>query len=279
MKRGIETLETLGGNTNNPQSLTSKKQCTQKMHWCFTWNNYVQADIETLETLFKHLCHKYCFQEETGKEGTPHLQGVISLKKAARWTEFGLPKNIHWEKCESLTKAYLYCSKEDTRTGNIYTLNYSVPEPLELITPDMFFWWQNEIIDIISTKPSTRTVHWYWSEKGEQGKSQFCKYLIAKYNAIFFDEGKKGDIMHLINEEDMSTKRRIVAINIPRPNGNNTSYKSIEAIKDGMIYSGKFKGGYKLFNSPHLFVFCNFEPQYEQLSQDRWHVVQIDKEI
>lgn len=149
----LETLEISEGNTNIPPK---SKQCTQLMHWCFTWNNYVPADIETLETLFKFICHKYCFQEETGENGTKHLQGVISLKKKMRWTEFGLPKQIHWEKCKCLTAAYKYCSKDDTRTGNVYTLNYKLPFKQSL---SKLFDWEEEIIKLMNSEPDDRNIY------------------------------------------------------------------------------------------------------------------------
>ena len=44
-----------------------------------------------------------------------------------------------------------------------------------------------------------------------------------------------------------------------------------------MIYSPKYEGGYKLFNSPHIIVFANMAPQYERLSKDRWKVRNIDE--
>jgi len=270
MKEEIEPIEILGGNTKIPP----KSQSTQCIHWCFTFNNYIEEDIETIETLFKHLAFKYCFQEETGENGTKHLQGVVSLKKKMRWTEFGLSKTIHWEKVKSLTQAYLYCCKNDTRTGRIFNMNYKIPKPLKLINPKDFYEWEHEIIDIISREPDERKVYWYWSEEGNMGKSSFAKYLVAKHDAIFFEEGKKADIMKLVFDADMDQKDTIV-VDIPRDNGNNVSYKSIESIKNGMIYSSKYEGGYKLFNSPHLIIFCNSPPDEHRLSKDRWVIKQI----
>lgn len=269
----LETIESELGNTNSPAPTKQPNQC---MHWCFTWNNYRKEDIETLETLFKHLCHKYCFQEETGEEGTPHLQGVISLKKRARWSEFGLPRQIHWEKCQHVTASYIYCSKFETRTGQVFAYNYDVPKTLKLITPT--FWWQIEILNLIQTEPDDRKVYWYWSKAGSVGKSSFAKYLVARHNCLFFEEGRKADIMKLIFDAPESRLEKII-IDVPRDNGSNVSYKSIEAIKNGMIYSSKYEGGYKLFNSPHLIVFANEPPQVERLSYDRWVIKRIDYDL
>lgn len=268
----METLETLGGNTKTPKV----KRPNQLMNWCFTWNNYPEGSVERLETIFKDLCSSYAFQEEIGeKEGTPHLQGVICLKKAGRFTEFTLSKAIHWEGCKCVPAAFKYATKEDTRKPGTrpYVLNYKVPTPLKLITPDK--WWQKEILATLKQTPDDRTVHWYWSSKGGVGKSSFTKYCVIKEQCLFFEEGKKADIMNLIfNAPDDRLER--IMIDVPRDNGNNVSYKSIEAIKNGLIYSPKYEGGYKYFNSPHIFVFANLPPDECRLSADRWHIVCID---
>lgn len=271
----LEILEMEGGNTKTPSIKQEKKQSNQLLSWFFTWNNYEIADIEILETFFNELCFKYCFQQETGENGTPHLQGIITLKKRARWSEFGLPKEIHWEKPQHVTKSYEYCSKIETRTGKVFCKNYTpLYGNIDLITPNKK--WQLKILDIIHEKPDIRKVYWFWSEKGGVGKSQFCKYLLVKHHCVFIDEGKKGDIMHCIMVSDMNNKN-IVIFDVPRDNGNKVSYKSIESIKNGMIFSSKYESGYKIFNSPHLIVFANCEPEYSSLSEDRWVVENIDE--
>lgn len=289
MSEQIETIETVGGNTNFPHLLQSKskstknkaedkpKQPNQLMHWCFTWNNYPVEAIERLETLLPDICKSFCFQEEVGDEtGTPHLQGVISLKKAMRWTEFSPCSAIHWEKCVSVPASYKYCSKPETRKSGTkpHCLNYSVPKELKLITPSKP--WQIEILELLKTEPDDRTVHWYWSQAGGIGKSSFAKYLVIKENCLFFEEGKKADIMNLIFTAPDDRLEKIV-IDIPRDNGNAVSYKSIESIKNGLIYSSKYEGGYKYFNSPHIIVFANKPPDEARLSADRWHIVNIDE--
>jgi hypothetical protein len=255
-----------------------KKQSTQLMNWFFTFNNYTLADIEILETFFKQLCFKYCFQQEIAPStGTPHLQGIISLKKRARWSEFGLPKKISWFKPRNVTHCYLYCSdirKRDPE-GKVFYMNFTPKTGnLKLINPTK--WWQIEILNIITEEPDERKVYWYWSNKGGIGKSQFCKYLLVKNDCVFIDEGKKADIMHCVMSHNMDLKN-IVIFDVPRDNGNKVSYKSIESIKNGMIFSSKYESGYKIFNSPHLFVFANVEPDYSCLSDDRWVVKNIDE--
>lgn len=271
----LETLEILGGNTINPP-ISNKKQCNQLLHWFFTWNNYEKKDIETLETFFKTYCNKYCFQEETGENGTPHLQGVISLKKRERWTAFGLPKAIHWEKVAHLTKAYEYCSKTETRTGNIYALNYKITKPIKIITN--LYDWQKKIEKIYLEEPDDRRVYWFYDESGNIGKTAFIKYMVVTYKCLFCSGGKYQDIMNLVFNQNMDDCKAVL-FNIPRANKGHISYASLEAIKDGIICNTKYETGVKVFNPPHLFVFANFPPENtDELSLDRWNIINLEQQ-
>ena len=280
MSDQIETNRDEGGNTINPPQSKKPIQSVQSKHLCFTFNNYDRDEIIILQKVFSELCFMYAFQEETGPgteecpNGTPHLQGVISLHKRARWSEFGLSKKIHWEKTIDVKASYLYCTKISTRTGEIFLKNYTVPKVLQLCIPDKP--WQLEILDLIKSTPDNRKVYWYWSVAGGLGKSQFCKYLLAKHNCVFIDEGKKGDIMNCVYNQDMDRDNVIVVFDVPRENGNKVSYKSIESIKNGMIFNSKYETGYKLFNSPHVVVFANEPPDKKCLSTDRWVIKQLD---
>ena len=139
-------------------------------HWCFTFNNY--KDLPSFVD-FCSTCSKidsYIFQEETGESGTPHLQGYLKFEPKQRpMTIFKLYPTIHWEKCRSPADAIKYCTKSDTRTGNIYNKKIPIPKPLKLIKN--LYEWQTKIIDIIKTEPDDRTIHWIWETKGNRGKS------------------------------------------------------------------------------------------------------------
>lgn len=272
MEETLETIETTGGNTKKPQSSSQPNQC---MHWCFTWNKYNLSDIETLETLFKHICHKYCFQEETGANGTPHLQGVISLKKKSRWTEFGLPKEIHWEKCQHLTKAYLYCSKKETRTGGVFAFNYELPYTIEL--PSLYKW-EKDLLEILVKEPDDRTLYWIHEPNGCAGKTTFQKYVFTHFDGCVVLSGKGADMKNgIVNFVKNSGKTpRIVLINIPMSvDMSYVSYTGIEEIKDMFFFSGKYEGGMVCGKNPHVVIFSNREPDYNECAKDRWKVRNI----
>lgn len=271
----LEILETEeGGNTILPSS-SSKIQSCQHLHHTFTWNNYPIEAIETLLALFNHISYDYVFQEEKGESGTPHLQGVVSLKKRMRWSEFGLPKDIHWEKVKHLPLCYEYCSRASKRFGNCWSLKYPIPLKLKILHESDFYQWQIDTIDYIKTEPDDRTIWWLWSAKGGIGKSSFCKYLVYTFNAILCGKGQYSDIINIMFKANMD-KTNVVVFDLPRNNGNKISYSALEAIKNGLIVNTKYETGSKLFNSPHIIVFSNMAPCVDAMSGDRWVIKCLD---
>jgi len=272
----LETLETLEIVGSGNRKGSSPKQSIQLMRHFFTYNNYKEGDIEILETTLRNFEHikKYVFQKEIcPKTGTPHLQGGIWLKQKSRWEEFKLPFQMWFKKMDNEKATAKYCQKSETSEPGSTPYIFGFPKPLKLITPNKD--WQIEILELLNTEPDDRLVHWFWSSEGGIGKSAFCKFLAATKNIVFIDEGKKADIMYSIMEANMD-ECNIVLFDIPRDNGNKISYKSIESIKNGMVFSSKYESGQKLFNSPHVICFANVPPEESKLSHDRWVVKNID---
>lgn len=97
---------------------TKPRPTTRSRQWTFTLNNYKKEDIKN----FCMLNAEYVFQEETGEQGTPHLQGVVIFKNARTLSSMKrLEGRTHWEVCRDKSASIVYCSKDDTRTGQIYT--------------------------------------------------------------------------------------------------------------------------------------------------------------
>jgi len=262
---------------NSSNSSTEKsgntKQISPSLHWCFTLNNYNEDDINTLCS--SDSSKKYIFQEETGENGTPHLQGYIEFVTKIRPKSVFKNDKIHWEKTRDVKASIIYCSKDETRTGRIFNKNINIPKPLKVIT--QLYPWQKEVEKIYNTEPDDRTIHWYWEPEGNVGKTAFIKYLLTKYGALYCSGGKLADIMNLVFNSDME-QTNAVLFNIPRCHKGHISYAALENIKDGLVCNTKYETGFKVFNSPHIFVFANFPPDdTEQLSQDRWNIVRIEK--
>lgn len=255
------------GNTGTSSTTQKQKQTTRKTFYALTFYEY-EDKIDAIQKRMQEIGKKGIYGYETcPTTNKKHLQGFIALKKPMRITELKLPCNPHCEPCIASEEANTrYCKKD----GNYWSFGF--PKPLKLITPDKD--WQIKILNIIAEEPDDRKVYWFWSQEGGIGKSQFCKYLLAQNKCVFIDEGKKADIMFCMMESNMDEKN-VVIFDVPRDNGNSVSYKSIESIKNGMIFSPKYESGYKLFNSPHVIVFANQPPITEKLSSDRWIIEEI----
>lgn len=272
-KSNRDSRDLIEGNT--------KPQSNQLNKWCFTWNHYEVEKIKTLETTFLEFCKKGLFQSEVGeKEKIPHLQGAIWLKEglSMRWTEFNLPKTIHWEKMIDEKRSLAYCQKlgPDGWDGK-FRWQYKIPKPIKII--EILREWQTDCEKYCLREPDGQTIRWYWEKIGGVGKSAFCKYMVVKHNAIVIQGGKLADIMNIIYNTDMSCVDCIL-IDIPRCHKNSVSYAAIECILNGMITNTKYETGCKIFNPPNIVVFSNFAPilSEETLSTRRWEIMNLGVE-
>ena len=69
---------------------------------------------------FKDNAKKYVFQEED--EGTKHLQGFVEFKNQKSFQTLKGIFPIHWEKTKSVIGSQNYCSREDKRKGQIWSV-------------------------------------------------------------------------------------------------------------------------------------------------------------
>ena len=225
-------------------------QQSASKYWCFTWNNPPYAKCALFD-LFESKGIKAIIADEVGESGTPHFQGYIECPKRVRWSSFGLPKEIHWEKRRGTQMDNIkYCSKD----GNfIAHPDLRPPREVKLITPDR--WWQKRILEIISQEPDDRTIWWFWEPFGGIGKTAFTKYLVLKHGATLLG-GKAADMQYAIAKAYQETGRtpEIVVMNFPRCMEGRVSWQGLESIKDMLFHSGKYEGGMIAGNCPHVIV-------------------------
>jgi len=253
------------GNTRSTTRIPSSK------YWVFTLNNPTLDEFDILKKEICLLCLDYRVQEEIGACGTPHLQGFIQGKKPMRPIESFSCKRMHWEKARTPALARAYCTKSDTATGK-YIMDTA--DTVELIEPK---GWMIEVLSILSKKPDYRTIHWYWDEHGNTGKSAFTKYLCHTLDALCVS-GKSGDCKYAVIKyhEDKKRYPRIIIFDVPRTNLDYINYEAIESIKNGCFFSGKYESGQVIMNCPHVLIFANMRPNTNKLSKDRWNIVDID---
>lgn len=261
----LETSKDLGEGNDNPPP-NNKKQSIQRVYFCTAIFN---MELETIKSILIPLCHKIiCGKEVCPTTQNIHYQTFIHLKKKMRATELGKLIKAKWIACKGDEEQNIkYCSKD----GAIW--KYGFPPPIEVI--EKLPEWTEPIMQVIQGKPDYRKVYWYWSEGGNMYKSAVVKYMVLKHNAIPAVSGKYSDIINLIFNSDLNNKN-IIVFDLPRNHGNNVSYSAIESIKNGLVVNTKYETGYKVFNTPHIFVFANAYPDTEKLSEDRWVITKID---
>lgn len=256
--------------------------CPKGRNWFITWNNHTENSIKEL-TAMAHLT-KYAIQEETGKDGTKHLQGVLCFtsEKSFKFMKEKLP-HCHLELCRNIGAAKNYCTKIETRTGKQWVKgfkSYKVNEGIQVIDPldgKELYKWQKAVIKTIKGEPHDRTIYWIWSEMGKTGKTSLCKHLVLKHKAIVLG-GKFGDahyaIAKMVNEQKKNPTT--IVFDIPRSQGNKISYTAIENVKNGLFFSSKYESQQVVFNPPHVIIFANSEPDKSKLSSDRWKILNVD---
>ena len=147
-----------GGN-NRPPLPNKKKQISPAKRWCFTFNNYTDADISSIVPDITRLCDYAIIGAKVGESGTPHLQGYVEFKTKVRPLSCGFP-SMNWEKCKgNRASNTAYCSKD----GKVI-FSLGLPKPINII--DTLKDWQKDIENIMMTEPDDRTIYWYWENKG-----------------------------------------------------------------------------------------------------------------
>lgn len=269
-----DTVDTI--NKHEDGNTLSSSVTHRGRYWLFTWNNYTPENIDTVTQWLKRNCNKFQMQEEKGENGTPHLQGYMEFKNARSFNSLKkeFPK-MHIEKARNREAAYNYCGKEETRNEIKINEKPTLDNPLQGFK---LHWWQEDILNVIETKPDRRSIRWYWDPTGNTGKTSLAFYIcMHKPNETLYLSGKAVDIKYGIAQflENKNNKLQTIIFDIPRSSEQFISYEALEAVKNGIFFSGKYEGKMIQFNPPHVICFANFEPDKSKLSNDRWIITPL----
>ena len=91
-----------------------------------------------------------------------------------------------------------YCTK-DSNLCNDLCINYKPKREITFPWADNMKKWQKQILTILKNPPDDRSIYWFWSNAGNIGKTQFCKYLTVHHDAICLS-GKGADVRNGIVE-------------------------------------------------------------------------------
>jgi len=136
--------------------------------------------------------------------------------------------------------------------------------------------WQSNLADYLLGSTDPRQVRWYFDEDGNSGKSYFCRrFRLRDGGAPFIiTGGKHADIYYAYG------RQAVVIFDWPRcQEGQLFPYAVVEAFKNGYFLSTKYESTPITFTPPHVIVFANFYPDKSKLSNDRWDIHIIQKNI
>jgi hypothetical protein len=250
-------------------------------NWILTVNNYTKTDLTTLENLREKISEGN-WQSEIGKNGTEHLQIGLSFKNAKTFKQ--MKKHFptaHIEIAKNKFAVLEYCKKMKTSDGNIKVeikknkFKIRTKDPLK---DKNLYDWQINLLKLIKNEPDDRTINWFWDPEGNIGKTSMAIHLVMNCNDVIYTSGKAADMKYGIMKYIETTGKApsIIIIDYVRTIENYVSYQGIEEIKNGIFFNTKYECTMVTYDPPHVIIFANFEPIYENLSIDRWNVIDCD---
>lgn len=140
---------------------------------------------------------------------------------------------------------------------------------VDLPEPDRWYGWQEHILNELAGTIHPRKVYWIYDHGGNKGKSFLAKWITTKLGG-FYSDGKRDDVLYAY------AGQRIVVFDLAREKQDDKYfYGTIEKLKNGQYFSGKYESRFCVWNHPHIVCFANFGPDWDKLSMDRWDVWEI----
>lgn len=272
-------------------------------HW-----RHAQDDISTalpfqpkLQAAFVGLSKKFVYQLERGLDtGRIHYQCHLSrktkctaanlardLRNLLGWTESGR-YTIHVGVASSAGETALrsYCMKKDATYRAGPWSDQPITEPIcpeykgEDILPTIELRdWQRELVAELTDPdkyPAAGQVMWYYDQHGGKGKTSFLKYLAWHHKANVLGYARAGDLAHNVVQ---AGARKIYAFDLVRTKpldiGGGDLYSFLESLANGYVLDHKYQGGVLRMFHPYVVVFSNQLPDFSNLSEDRWVVVDM----
>lgn len=142
------------------------------------------------------------------------------------------------------------------------------PQPKILPEDFKLYKWQQEVINLLSSKPSPREIIWLIDTAGNSGKSTLATYIEENFKRVsIFGNQKTADVAYAIDSPS------IVIFDFTRSQQEHLNYEVIEAVKNGRIFSSKYASVHKRFPIPHVICMTNKEPDMTKMTIDRFYCI------
>jgi len=172
-----------------------------------------------------------------------------------------------------------------------YTRDYSMPawsssKSILCTNPTPKGWthlsllpWQTTILEILRGPTDDRTILWVWSRVGKTGKSCFANYLRINFlDSMYIPVSNGNDIRSIVtptyNIYIFDFARGMYHLEGP--------CIVMEQMKNGGFYKSKLQKDPKFIefdHNIHIVVFCNYPPNYDDLSACRIREFELTEQL
>ncbi len=216
----------------------------------------------------------YCMKEQTRDNDTLPVEfgsdELIPTGKGQRTDLKEIQKKLKVEKYSDVLEQHFGTFAKYPRFFKEYSQNWKRTQFMfkrksELEKKELRVW-QKQVLRKLDAQ-NDRKVLWVWESEGNTGKSWLADYLQIVKGAYLCQLGKKTDIAYAYDLE------KIVVFDLTRSDKDFTNYSTIEAFKNGKLFSPKYESKMLVFPPCKVVVFANYSPDFEKLSEDRWEII------
>lgn len=131
--------------------------------------------------------------------------------------------------------------------------------------------WQANLNNKLNLPPDDRKIIFVVDPEGNKGKSWFMLYYHMNHERVqILPPDKSANMAYLLDENC-----RVFFIDLPREKVEFFPYSFLEQLKNGLVFSTKYEPKSKIFDTPHICVMMNTQPDMNKLSMDRYEIINI----
>jgi hypothetical protein len=239
--------------------LTGMKKINDKAHW-------EQARGTPEEN------RKYCSKEKNFEEkGSISNQGKkkVDMVKAVVQTLKGVPIE---KLIEEHGAGYIMHRKKINEVAKDMKSEAATKMAKEEYKDANLIKWQEEVIEKLENQ-NDRKILFVVDKKGGRGKTWLSSYIEVNYDTLALQNCKTQDGAYMFDGQEY------ILFDLTRSNLEVLNYDLMERLKNGKITSTKYECKRIFRKSTKMVVFMNEEPDKTKLSEDRWDIYDLDKEI
>eukprot|EP00795_Rhopilema_esculentum_P004240 gene4240-20430_t len=171
---------------------------------------------------------------------------------------------------EEFGEAWLHSQSTVDRSIERQQMEESRQRMLEKFQSAKLRPWQEAVLRLIRSQ-GPRKITFVVDENGNTGKTFLAKYILATKNALYFTSTSLRDIAYAWKGE------RYIVFDISREKSEKLNYSTLETIKNGVVFSTKYRSSTKVFQIPIIICMINSRPLAKMMSDDRYHIVALAK--